>query len=359
MSKYSEIDSQAMRDFCASLFHSYGFNIYDSNIITDVLLSADFAGIESHGVQRIVRYDQEISSGCVDVKAAAHLLCETPVSAMLDGRKAMGQLTAAAAMDIACDKAQAHGFGVVTARNSNHIGICGYYAERAAARELLGICMTNTEAIAVPVFGSEGMLGTNALSCAMPAEGAPFSFDISTTVVPRGKIEVYAKNGARLPRGWAVDTDGAETTDAKLVVQNIIDKAGGGILPLGGADALHGGHKGFGLGIIVEIFTGIFSGGLTSNHVNRVKGESGICGCFIALDYGLFGSREDVEKRLSVFLQELRDSRKARGQSRIWTPGERKAEASARRRTGTIPVNAPTLEELRTIAYKQGVPFRL
>ena len=284
---------------------------------------------------------------------------KTNLSTVYDGHKAMGQLAGSMAMDSAIEMAKQQGFGMVTVRNSNHIGIGGYYTERAAAAGLIGICMTNTEAIAVPVFGSKGMLGTNPIAFAMDADPVPFSFDASTTVVPRGKVEVFAKNKEDLPQGWAVDTEGKETINAKEVIYNIVHKAGGGILPLGGALPLTGGHKGFGLGIMVEICTGILSGGITSNHINLIPGETGICNCFIALDYGLFGDRAAIKKALSQFLQELRDSPKAAGCRRIFVPGDRKAELTAKRREGTIPVNGPTLHELRVIAARRGIHIPL
>lgn len=347
---FAKIEVKKARSFCNNLFAAYGFDDDESALISDVLLSADLAGIESHGLHRVVRYDFEISSGCVDVRAKPSLVSESPLADVIDGQKAMGQLVCAGAMERAVQKALTHGFGIVTARNSNHIGISGYYAELAASRGLIGICMTNSEAITVPTGGSKGMLGTNAFAFAMDAEPAMLSIDFSTSVVPRGTIEVYAKNGKVLPEGWAVGTEGRVETNAAKVIENIIHKSGGGILPLGGAGTLLGGHKGYGLGLIVEIFCGILSGGLTSNHINLVPGTTGICNCCIALNTELFGGKAAVKKTLSAFLEEIRQSPKAAGICRVRTPGERKAEFSRERKNGTIPVSAQTLDELRKIA---------
>ncbi|MDR2467728.1 MAG: Ldh family oxidoreductase [Spirochaetaceae bacterium] len=359
MNAYQEISSSAARAFCQELFKSYHFSTAESAVISDILLAADFAGIESHGIQRIIRYHEEITSGCVDVHAVPETVFDTKLSAVIDAHKAMGQLVAINALDLACVKARDQGFGIVSVRNANHIGICGYYTERAAQEGFIGICMTNTEAIAVPTFGSAGMLGTNPIAFAMNADPFPLSFDVSTTVVPRGKLEVCAKNNEPLPLGWAVDEEGRDTTNAAEVIDRIVRKAGGGILPLGGAGILSGGHKGFGLGILVEIFTGILSGGITSNHINRVPGETGICASFLVLDCALFGDTNEIKKRLEHFLDELRTSPKAQGHDRIFIPGERKAEVSAQRAQSTIPVNKPTLDELRRIAALQDVDSRL
>ena len=153
MTDYIEISYPHLRDFCKRLFPSYGFTADESKAITEILLRADLYGIESHGIQRLVRYDEEIETGMVTVRAQPEILHETPVSAVLDGHKAMGQLTAIKAMNIAIEKASRSGIGMVAVRNSNHYGIAGYYTAMALEADLIGITMTNTEAICVPTNG--------------------------------------------------------------------------------------------------------------------------------------------------------------------------------------------------------------
>jgi len=346
------VDTHKVRNFCETLFQGYGFSQDESKIITDVLLRADLYGIESHGIHRLVRYHDEITSGQVDVKAKPEIVHETGISACMEANKAMGQLAGVQAMNLAIKKARISGCGMVTVRNSNHYGIASYYTEMAAAEDLAGVCMTNTEAICVPTFGSQAMTGTNALALAMPAQPFVFSYDASTTVVPRGKLEVYRKNGQPLPDNWALDANGKPCTDAAVVVDNIIAKAGGGIAPLGGMGTLNGGHKGYGLSIIVDLFSAVFSGGLTSNYVNRKPAHTGICHYFMAFDYGIFGDKTEIKNGMSKFLQELRDSKKAEGQTRIYTHGERETELMRERTDGQIPVNEKTLEEMKNIAKK-------
>jgi len=359
MANYKQIDTKKIRIFCESLFQAYGFSSDESKTITDVLLRADLYGIESHGVQRLVRYNDEITSGQVDVKAKPVTVHETGISAVIDANKAMGQLASVAAMNLAIQKARNAGCGMVTVRNSNHYGIASYYTTMAAAQDLIGICMTNTEAICVPTFGSEAMTGTNALALAMPADPVDFSYDASTTVVPRGTLEVFRKNNIPIPDQWALDKDGKPCTDAAVVIDNIIAKAGGGINPLGGLGVVNGGHKGYGLSIIVDLFSAVISGGLTSNYVNRKPGLNGICHYFMAVDYGIFGDKTSIKKSMSKFLQELRDSKKAEGQSRIYTHGEKEAEMMEKRISSTIPVNEKTFDELMAIAGKLKVDFNL
>jgi LDH2 family malate/lactate/ureidoglycolate dehydrogenase len=357
--EYIQIETEKARRFCRALFESYGFTPSESGTITDILLRADLCGVESHGVQRLIRYHNEIGSGMVDVRAKPEVVRQTTISAVIDARKAMGQLTGVAAMKLAIKKAKTSGCGMVTVRNSNHYGVAGYYSLMAAEEGFLGVSMTNSEAIGVPTFGKQAMLGTNPIALALPAEPTAFSFDAATTVVPRGKLEVYDKNGESLPEQWALDREGRPLTNAAQALDSIIHKLGGGIAPLGGPGELSGGHKGYGLGIIVEIFTAILSGGLSSNYVNVTPGLNGICHCLMAVDIGIFGDREAIKERMSVFLRELRESGKAGGHTRIYTHGEKEAEMMAGRAGGRIPVNPKTLEEMRVIAGEQGVPCDL
>jgi LDH2 family malate/lactate/ureidoglycolate dehydrogenase len=353
---YRQIDTEKVRSYCETLFGAYGFSTDESKIITDVLLRADLYGIESHGIHRFGRYHEEITSGQVDVKAKIEIVHETGISATIEANKVMGQLVGVQVMKLAIEKARNVGCAMITVRNSNHYGIASYYTEMAAAQDLVGISMTNTEAICVPTFGSQAMTGTNAIALAMPADPFVFSYDASTTVVPRGKLEVYRKTGQPLPDQWALDADGLPCTDASVVIENIIKKAGGGIAPLGGMGILNGGHKGYGLSVIVDLFSAVFSGGLTSNYVNRKPDHTGICHYFMVIDYGIFGDKTSIKAGVSKFLQELRDSKKAEGQNRIYTHGEKEAELFAQRVNSQIPINEKTLEEMRDIARLLKLP---
>lgn len=358
---YHHLDYAQLHAFCCAAFRSYGFDEVQSVDITDVLLAADLNGTESHGVQRMVRYDYEISCGMVDVHAKPQIVHETPISAVIDAHNGMGQVVGKMAMRMAIEKAKTVGCGFVTVRRSNHYGIAGYYTEMAAGEDLMGLCMTNTEAIMVPTYGKQPMIGTNPIALAMPADPVPFSFDCATTVVPRGKFEVFTKRGDPVPLGWGVDENGCDSTDAPHVLANIISKAGGGILPLGGSSELMGSHKGYGLGVICELFCGILASGMTAERIYKTEdGGSGICHSFIAIDYGIFGSKEEIRRSFSEYLQKLRDSDKAAGQARIYTHGEKEVDMRILRKEKGIPVNDKTLEELRAIEKKLGsfaIPF--
>lgn len=353
---YVYLPVDPLRRCCEDVFEKHGFSRAECRRIVDVVLTADLYGIESHGIQRMMRYHTSIVRGLVDAKASPEVVFETKLSAVIDGRRTMGQTTAYRAMQMAIDKAKEHGFGAVTVRSCNHYGIAGYYAKMAASEDLLGFSSTNTEAIAIPTFGKQPMLGTNPLALCMPADPYDFWFDAATTVVPRGKLEIRDKHGLALQSGWAADETGAVSTDAGHVLDLINAKSCGGIFPIGGASTDTASHKGYGLGVIAELFTSVFAGGHTSPHVeNGGMGDTSFCFC--ALDYGLFGDKRDIRQRMSVLLRELRESAKADGHDRIYTHGEKEMESMAEKLRTGVPAGLKTAGELRQICQDVGLRY--
>ncbi len=346
---YMLINYQHTKKLCENLFIAYGFSSKEADIITEILLRADLYGIESHGIQRLIRYHHALLDGEVDISAICETLHETPVSATINAHKSMGQLAGQKAMETAIKKAKSTGIGMVAMQGSNHYGIAGYYALMAAEQDLLGVCMTNSEAIMVPTFGKKAMLGTNPIALAMPANPSVFLFDAATAVVPRGKLEVYNKQSKPIPNGWATDENGTSSSDANLVLHNIINKLGGGIAPLGGTEESTGSHKGYGFGIICELFTSIMSGGLTSNNC-VTKEINTISHGFWAIDYGIFGNKNEIKRNFSEFLTELRQTPKASGHDRIFIHGEKEFESAEQKKAVGIPVNEKTFNEIVLIS---------
>jgi L-2-hydroxycarboxylate dehydrogenase (NAD+) len=359
---YLRIEYEKMKSITQNVFLKFGYSQENSEIIADVILESDLRGIESHGVQRLNWYYRHIQQGRIKVKEQMEIVHETPVSAVIDAHESIGQLTSYHGMQLAIQKAKNTGFGMVVARNANHYGIAGYYPTMALREGLLGISMSNGEAMVPPTFGKRAMMSSNPIAIAINAKPYPFILDMATSVVPRGKTEVYVKKKKPLPLGWGLDRNGKETQDAVEVNYAIKNKFFGGILPLGGITETFGGHKGYGLALMVEIFTGIFADGYTSNFTNGYTGpgmprknEVKLCPCFIAIDYGIFGDKTKIEDRLSVYLQQIRDSEKAEGQSRIYTHGEKEAEARQDRLQNGILVNDATLTEIQKLCEELGI----
>lgn len=345
MGNFVYIQEEKLNAFCQDAFEGFGFSPEEASIIKDVLMMSDMYGIQSHGMQRVVRYHKGIEKGLININAKPEVVFETPVSAVIEGHDAMGQLVGHFAMELAIKKAKESGIGIVSARNSNHYGIAGYYADLALKEGLIGFSCTNSEAIMVPTFARKAMLGSNPIAFTMPAEPYNFFFDASTTVVTRGKLEMYNKLGKELPNGWALNKDGKASQDAGEVLGNISDHVGGGIMPLGGNTEQLGSHKGYGYGMLCEIFASIFSQGGTSNKC-MIGGRSNICHGFMAINPAIFGNPEDVKKHFSTFLQELREAPKAEGAERIYTHGEKEAEAIEVCRKEGVPVIDKTVAEL-------------
>ena len=349
-------DYKVLTAFCEAAFQKFGFSEEEARTITDVLITSDLYGIESHGMQRLTRYDKGIEKGMIKVHAVPEIVFETPVSAVIDAHDGMGQLAGVKAMNLAIEKARKSGIAIVSVRNSNHYGIAGYYAKMAAEQGLVGFSCTNSEAIMVPTYARKAMLGSNPIAVAVPAEPYNFLFDASTTVVTRGKLEMYNKAEKPLPDNWALNKDGLPSNDAGSVLANIVNKAGGGILPLGGYTEKSGGHKGYGYGMLCEIFSSIFSMGITSNHTH-MNGIGGTCHGFAAIDPAIFGNPEDIKEHFSTFLQELRDAPKAQGQDRIYTHGEKEALSVERIKAEGVPVDVKTVIEMKQCADHAGIDF--
>jgi L-2-hydroxycarboxylate dehydrogenase (NAD+) len=359
---YSRIKYQKLKDITENIFIKFGYSREDSAIIANVILESDLRGIESHGVQRLNLYYKLIKDGKIKINEQIEIVHETSVSAVIDAHEVAGQLSSYKAMQLAIQKAKDTGFGMVVARNSNHYGIAGYYPTMAVKEGLLGISMSNGEAMIPPTFGKKAMMGTNPIAVAINAKPYPFILDMATSIVPRGKIEVYIKKNQQIPLGWGLDRNGNKTQEPGEVHYALKSKLFGGLLPLGGATETFGGHKGYGLALLVEIFTGIFAGGYTSNFTHGYSGEGmplknevKLCPCFIAIDYGIFGDKSEIEDRLSTYLQQIRDSAKAEGHTKIYTHGEKEVEARHERLKNGILVNETTFAEIVNFCNELGV----
>ncbi|HUW97153.1 MAG TPA: Ldh family oxidoreductase, partial [Anaerolineae bacterium] len=257
----SRVSHTVLKEFVAGVLAKMGVPVEDAVVSADVLVSADLRGIDSHGVARSRRYVQGLRDGVMVAGADIRVVHETPVTALLDGGAGLGQVVGVKAMRLAIHKAQQVGAGFVAVRNSNHYGIAGYYSMMALEEGLIGISMTNAATLVVPTFGKDAVLGTNPMSIAVPAgKERPFVLDMATSVITRGKLEEYERHEDPLPQGWATDSSGVPTADAHEVLHNLKDRLGGGILPLGGAGEQMGGHKGYGLALLVDILCGVLPG---------------------------------------------------------------------------------------------------
>lgn len=353
---------QILQAFCVEAFEILKVRSEDAQITAKVLLEADVRGIDSHGVARMRRYVSGIQQGMIRPKANPKIVHETAVSATIDGCGGLGQPISYKAMQLAIKKAHKSFLGVVAVRNSNHFGIAGYYAMMALPEDMIGICTTNSEVLVVPTFARSALLGTNPIAIAIPAgEERPIVLDMSTSTVTRGKLEIYARLEKEIPLNWAVDEDGLAMIDPTRVIQNITKRSGGGLLPLGGLSEETGGHKGYGLGLIVEILSAVLPGSLYANKVypkdeNGKPLPSGIGHFFGAMRIDAFRPKNEFKNDMDDLIRRIKNAPKAQGAERIYIHGEKEFEEAEKRAKLGIPLNKKVVEDLCAIANKLGVP---
>lgn len=273
----------------------------------------------------------------------------------------MGMVVGYHAMKIAIEKARQSGLGAVAVRNSSHYGVAGYYSLMAAREGMVGISVTNAHPSIAPTFGVTPLMGTNPIAVAVPTdEPFHFSFDGATAVATRGKIEVAARAGKPIPEGWVIDQDGNAVTDtSSLIEQMNQDKAA--LMPIGGMGELMGGHKGYGLATMVEIFSAAFQNGayLSMLHDTDHEGNTQflrIGHFFQAINVENFIPVEDFKRITGSMMRELRASRKAQGQARIYTAGEKEYYNSLKIQAEGVEIAPGVQKALNRLVQELSLP---
>ena len=250
---------------------AWGMSEDQARETAEIMVDADLAGIDSHGVSMLPGYFGLIESGALDANAQAEMVTDTAGTAVIDGHHALGHRTMANAMRKAIEMALQAGVGAVVVKRSKHFGAAGYYASMAAAEGLIGLVATTTRTRAmVPTRGKRPMLGTNPIAFAAPTADpeAPFVLDMSTTTVAVNKIKVYDYAGEPIPEGWMVDSAGDSITDSRRAYSLLMEEVEGGLTPLGALNDTSS-HKGYGLAVMVPL-----AGALAGISFNRTSEEA-------------------------------------------------------------------------------------
>ncbi len=362
------LDNKVMRadleSFVVRALEAHRVPRKEAQIVARNLVSADMRGIASHGVARLGRYLNGIRDGYIVPNIRFDVHDGGVAIAAIDARNGLGQVVSEQAMDLAIQKAAACGVGIVTVRNSNHYGIAGYYVLKALEKRLIGVSMTNAAPLVIPTFGVDAILGTNPIAFGMPsADGQDFLLDMATSVVPRGKLEVHDRNEQEMPVGWAADETGADCRDPGRVLGNLLARAGGGILPLGGRGEEFSGHKGFGLAMMVDMLCGVLSGSAYGREVHHLKREVApgqiaaprVGHFFMAIDPARFMSSQELQQRVRDFSAMLRESPTAEGEERIYIHGDKERIKGRMHDLTGVPIAENVLAALRAIAADCGV----
>ncbi len=329
----------------------------EARICAQILITSDLRGIESHGIQRMKMYYDRIRKGMQYANTRMEIVRESPTTAVVDGHNGMGQVTGYHSMQMAIEKARQYGMGAVAVRNSAHYGIAGYYPLMAIQAGMIGMSFTNARPSIAPTFGVRPMLGTNPIAFGCPTdEPFPFLYDAATSITQRGKLEVLDRLGKPAPKGWVIDQDGNDLTDTTDCLDGF-GKESAALLPLGGAGETLGGHKGYGLATMVEIFsaslqTGSFLYGLTGIGEKGEPQPNRLGHFFMAINIESFTALDDFKKTTGSILRELRAANKQPGCSRIYTAGEKEYENEQRvRQAGVVIV--PSLQKDAQIMIKE------
>jgi L-2-hydroxycarboxylate dehydrogenase (NAD+) len=352
--------AEYLRYFTERVFLAIGCSSEHASLAATVLISADLRGVDSHGIARLAGYVRLYDHGRLNPKPDIKIVYETASTAVVDGDRGLGLVVAPKAMEIAMEKAEKVGSGWVSVRNSNHFGIAGYHAMMALEKEMIGWTMTNAAPLVTPTFSLDKLLGTNPIAVAVPAmEEPPFVADFASTAVAYGKFEILQRKGLPAPIGWAQDSEGHPTTDSYAV------KSGGGLLPLG-TDREHGSHKGYGLGAIVDIFSGVLSGAnfgpwvppfATAGFMAATQGVGLGTGHFLgAMRVDGFRPADDFKKDMDKWIRAFRGAKAVEGE-RVLIPGDPERMSEAIRKREGIDLLEPVVVSLAELADRFGIEF--
>ena len=316
-----------LRRVGASVFTAAGATPVAADVVAGLLADANAVGHDSHGVIRIPQYVATIENGDIDPGASVAVTRETAVSAVLDGQWGFGQVVMNHAVEWALERAGRYGVAAVTVKNANHIGRLGSYMQRVAEADMIGLLCTNSHgggSIVAPWGGKAGRLGTNPLAAGFPgAEGGSLVLDMTTSVVAEGKVRIKRNRGEPAPAGWIVDAEGAASTDP----EDFYGEPRGSLLPFGGSM----GHKGYGLGVVVELLGGALSGAGCARGKNVRNGNGNF---LLVVDIARFQPLAEYKSQIKAYIEYLKATPKADGFADILLPGELEERERDRRRDG-------------------------
>ncbi len=346
---------ELMNAFLIDAFQGYGVPEADAAICADVLLESDRRGIESHGCNRFKPiYIDRIVNGTLLPVTKVEIVKETPTTLVMDAHNGMGMVASHQMMERLLEKAQACGMAGGAIRSSTHYGIAGYWSGMAAKEGMIGITGTNARPSIAPTFGVENMMGTNPLTFSLPTdEEFPFCLDCATSIVQRGKIEYYAREGKDTPAGMVVSRDGSAMTDSQDILRALVDGTAA-LAPLGGIGEELAGYKGYGYAAVVEILSAALAGGQFMKALTGLSPEGKpqmyhLGHFFFVVDPDAFVGREAFRKTAGDICRALRSSQRAPGCGRIYTAGEKEYLTWLERRDKGVPVGEAVQRELLEI----------
>jgi len=334
--------------FAADVYRHMGVPDADALLAADSLVQADLWGHQSHGMLRLGWYLARLQSGAMKAETHARLIVDGGAIAVLDGADGLGPVVAKRAADEAVRRAKAHGVGVVSVRNSNHFGTCMYFTRMGAEQGCITILMSNGGPNMAPWGGLKKKIGTNPWSIAAPAgRHPPMVMDMANSGVARGKIYLANNRRESIPPHWAIDAEGNPTTDPKAALE-------GFILPMAG-------HKGYVMGVMVDVLSGVLSG---SGFLEGVHGpydpvnRSCAGHLMVALNVEAFQPLSEFNERMETYIESLKAVPLAKGHTQVFYPGEMETHAEAQHLAeGGLLLATDTLNDLARIERELGLSY--
>ncbi len=355
---FTMFSAEQLRTFTKNIFQSIGFSEEDATLAATVLIAADLRGVDSHGIARLAGYVRLFDHGRLNPTPTIKIVHQTPSTAVVDGDAGVGLVVGPKTMEIVIEKAKNVGSGWISVQNSNHFGIAGYHAMLALPHDMIGMAMTNAAPLVAPTFSLEKMLGTNPIAVAVPAQEEPaFVADFASTAAAYGKFEILQRKNLPAPLGWAQDSAGNITDDANPI------KNGGALLPLG-SDREHGSHKGYGLGAIVDIFSGVLSGAnygpwvppfATAGFMTANEGVGKGTGHFFgAMRIDGFRPADEFKTHMDTWIRRFRSAEAVEGKQ-VLIPGDPERAIEADRLENGLDLLAPVVQSLEELGKRFGV----
>ncbi|MCC8189122.1 MAG: Ldh family oxidoreductase [Planctomycetes bacterium] len=340
---------QAAKKFCSAVFQRAGLDPAGAGIFAESLVESEMRGVVSHGITRLKAYADKIRRGEISARGRPVIRRDHPSAILVDGDNAPGVIAARQAMEWCVERAARSGACFAALNNTSHYAAGWFFARYASRRGMIGLAICNSNPLMVAHGGAVPMLGTNPISIAVPAGRNPdLVLDMATSLVAKGKIDLYAKLGQALPIGWIVDRDGMPSTDPA-------DLKGGAMLPFGGP-------KGYGLALLIDVVCSCLSGAKNGRQITSVfssddpDGYRNI-GVFVgAIDIGTFVAIETFKERVDGIFEEFKRSPAAKGVREVMLPGEIESRAFERSRTDGVDLSAAVVAELVAVAADYGVP---